>query len=127
VTPRRLLILVPLVGALLVPGAAAQRRPPNVIGTLARAAVATCPRDDPCDPPATATVLTFSRAGRVAASILASTRFRLRLAPGRYSIAARPPAAPRAVPGGGGGGVRPSTVRVPRHGVVHLHLTLTGG
>jgi hypothetical protein len=127
VTPRRLLILALLPGVLLAPGAAAQR-PPNVIGTLTRAGPATCPRDEPCDPPAAAAVLRFSRGGRVAASILASTRFRLRLAPGRYSISAAAPAAPRAVPGAGGGlVVRPSTLRVPRKGAVHPHLTLTSG
>ncbi|MEA2139068.1 MAG: hypothetical protein QOG56_2218, partial [Solirubrobacteraceae bacterium] len=89
-----------------------------------------------------------------------STRFRLRLAPGRYSISARQPAAParaarvgeahaagvaahagveaRAarvagrvaarVAGRAGGAARvPSTVRVPRHGIVHPHLTLVLG
>lgn len=127
-TPR-LLVIALVAGALLAPVAAAQR-PPNVLGTLARPGLPACPSGEPCDPPATATALTFSRAGRVARSILASTSFRLRLAPGRYSISARQPAAPRAVPGGGSGaggvGVRPSTVWVPRKGVVHLHLTLTG-
>jgi hypothetical protein len=122
---RLLLVLALVAGACVAPGAAAQR-PPNVIGTVAGApAVAACPPGDPCDPPITVTVLTFSRGGHVTASILASTRFRLRLAPGRYSIAARAPAAPRAHGPGGGVRVRPSTVRVPRKGVVHLHLTLT--
>jgi hypothetical protein len=132
VTPRRLSIVALLaLGAWLVPGAVAQR-PPNVIGTLVRtaAAPAACPSGEPCDLPATAVVLRFRRGGRVAASVLVRKTFKLRLAPGRYAISARSPAAPRTAPAGSpvapaGAVLRPSTVRVPRHGVVHLHLTLS--
>jgi hypothetical protein len=131
VTPRRLSIAALLaLGAWLVPGAVAQR-PPNVVGTLVRTATASapCPSGEPCDPPATAVVLSFRRGGRVAASVLVRRAFRLRLAPGRYTIAARSPAAPRTAPAGSpvapaGAVLRPSTLRVPRHGVVHPHLRL---
>jgi hypothetical protein len=158
-TARRSLVVALLIGAALGPGALA-RRPPNVIGTLTRPGLPACRGDEPCDPPAIATVLRFERHGRLAAKVLASTRFRLRLAPGRYSISARQPAAParaarvgeahaagvaahagveaRAarvagrvaarVAGRAGGAARvPSTVRVPRHGIVHPHLTLVLG
>ncbi len=130
-TPRSLSIVTLALGAWLVPGAAAQR-PPTVIGTLTRAApaAAACPSAEPCELPATAVQLSFKRSGRVAATVLVSRTFRLRLAPGRYAISARSPAAPRRAAAGSpvapaGAVLRPSTVRVPRHGVVHLHLTLS--
>jgi hypothetical protein len=131
VTPRRLsIVALVALGAWLVPGAVAQR-PPNVIGTLVRTAPApaACPSGEPCDTPATAVVLSFKRGGRVAARVLVRKTFRLRLAPGRYTISARSPAAPRTAPAGSPGAtpgavLRPSTVRVPRHGVVRLRLTL---
>jgi hypothetical protein len=162
-TARRSLVVALLIGAALGPGALA-RRPPNVIGTLTRPGLPACRGDEPCDLPAIATVLRFERHGRLGAKVLASTRFRLRLAPGRYSISARQPAAPAraarvgeahaagvaarvagraggaarvagraggaarvAGRAGGAARVRPSTVRVPRHGIVRPHLTLVVG
>jgi hypothetical protein len=131
-TPRRLSIVALLtLGAWLVPGAVVAQRPPNVIGTLARSAPASaaCPSDEPCDPPATAVVLSFKRSGRAAVSVLVRRTFKLRLAAGRYAISARSPAAPRRAAAGSpvapaGAVLRPSTVWVPRRGAVHLHLTL---
>jgi hypothetical protein len=121
------LIIALLGGAWLVPGAAAQR-PSNVIGTLARSGVPTCPRDEPCDRPAVAAVVSFTRRGHAPKRVLAGTRFRVRLAPGRYRISARSPAVPmRTAAVEGALGVRPSAVRVPSHGVVYLHLRLTTG
>jgi len=99
----------------LAPSATAARAP-NVIGQLQRPAPMACPPGEPCDPPATATILTFTKGGHTAARILVggSGRFRLHLAAGSYRIQAAPPAAT--------GRLTPSTVRVPRRGVVHLHL-----
>ncbi len=130
-TARRLSIVALLaIGAWLVPGAVAQR-PPNVVGTLARPASgpAACPSDEPCDRPATAVVLSFTRRGRVAARVLVRRAFKLRLAPGRYAISARSPAAPRRAAAGSPAAparavLRPATVWVPRRGVVRPHLTL---
>jgi hypothetical protein len=88
-----------------------------VIGHLERPAPTACPPGEPCDPPATATILVFTRPGHPAARVLvgASGRFRLHLAAGRYRIRAAPPPA--------AGRLTPSTVRVPRRGIVRLHLS----
>lgn len=88
----------------------------NVSGTIDRVPIATCPADEPCDPPAVASSLVFSRAGSAAVTVRVARdgSFGLHLDPGDYSIAAEPPVFK--------GGVEPSSVRVPVSGSVVLRL-----
>ena len=90
----------------------------NVTGTLDRGPIATCPADEPCDPPALASALTFSPATGppVTVRVGPDGAFALRLAPGDYAIAAAPPAF--------GGTVVPSSVKVPAGGSVVLRLKI---
>jgi hypothetical protein len=86
-----------------------------VIGDIARPG-AQCYPEEPCDQPAVASMLIFSRAGHADRRVFvgARGRFQTHLAPGSYRIRAAPP--PQQ------GRLTPSSVRVPRRGVVHLHL-----
>ncbi len=88
----------------------------NVTGVLDRGPTPTCPADEPCDPPPTATMLIFSRQGgsEVSVHVAGDGSFALHLDPGEYSIATAPPAF--------GGVVEPSSVRVPESGAVYLRL-----
>lgn len=91
----------------------------NVTGTLDRGPAApTCPAGEPCDPPAVATMLVFSRPGSadVSVHVAGDGSFALHLDPGEYSIAIAPPAFQ--------GKVEPSTVRVPDVGEVLLRLRI---
>ncbi len=91
----------------------------NVTGTLDRGAAGpTCPAGEPCDPPAVASMLVFSRPGSadVSVHVAGDGSFSLHLDPGEYSIAAAPPAF--------AGKVEPSTVRVPDVGQVMLRLRI---
>jgi len=95
---------------------------PNVRGTVAGTATATktptgCFTDEPCDPPigAVSTYVTFSRVGHAIVRVrVIGGAFALHLAPGTYAIALTPTA----------GDISPAKVRVPRTGVVRLHLTV---
>jgi hypothetical protein len=88
----------------------------NVTGTIDRGPIATCPADEPCDPPAVASSLLFTRSGgqSVAVRVAPDGSFALHLDPGEYAIAAAPPVFQ--------GGVEPSSVRVPDVGTVVLRL-----
>ena len=90
----------------------------NVTGTLDRGPVPTCPADEPCDPPAIAVMLIFSRpgAGDVRVHVAGDGSFALHLEPGAYSVAAAPPAFQ--------GKIEPSSVRVPESGTVTLRLRI---
>jgi hypothetical protein len=90
----------------------------NVTGTLDRGPVPTCPADEPCDPPAIAVMLIFSRpgAGDVRVHVAGDGSFALHLDPGAYSIAAAPPAFQ--------GKIEPSSVRVPESGTVTVRLRI---
>ena len=90
----------------------------NVSGVLDRAPFAGCPTAEPCDPPATATYLVFSRPGYpdVRATVGPAGTFALHLEPGAYSIAAAPPTL--------SGRLTPDTVRVPAQGDVTLVLSI---
>jgi hypothetical protein len=107
-------------GALLLAGSVHATLTPNVRGTVASTATATktptgCFVDEPCDPPigAVSTYVAFSRVGHAAVRArVVDGAFALHLAPGTYAIALTPLA----------GNVSPATVRVPRIGLVRLHL-----
>jgi hypothetical protein len=88
----------------------------NVSGTVDRGAMATCPADEPCDPPMVAYRLVFSRPGLpdVTARVNGNGTFALHLDPGVYTIAAEPPSFQ--------GKLDPSVVNVPQDGTVHLDL-----
>jgi len=90
----------------------------NVTGTLQRGPVATCPAGEPCDPPAVASFLVFSRSGQpdVRVQVGGDGTFSVRLDPGDYSIAAQPPPFHARL--------EPSTVRVPGSGSVDLRLRI---
>ncbi|TMD71213.1 MAG: hypothetical protein E6I81_11300 [Chloroflexi bacterium] len=92
---------------------------PNVAGVLDRGPTPTCPADEPCDPPPTATMLIFSHQGgsHISVRVAGDGSFALHLDPGAYSIAAAPPAFQ--------GMVEPSTVRVPDTGSVFLRLHIS--
>jgi hypothetical protein len=97
----------------------ANPNPINVSGVIDRGGpVASCPTDEPCDPPARAVFLVFSRPGYpdVRTSIGPTGAFALHLDPGAYSIAAAPP--PTA------GGIIPNSIRVPAEGSVILDLKI---
>jgi hypothetical protein len=89
----------------------------NVTGTLDRGQNPVCPPDEPCDPPATSSVV-FSSSGHpdVGANLGADGSFALHLDPGTYGIRAAPPPLH--------GGVVPAEVRVPATGTVELHLRI---
>jgi hypothetical protein len=97
-------------------GASARASTPNVVGVLIRPITASCYPDEPCDPPAVAASLAFSRNGSVVARVRvgANGRFALHLAPGVYGVRAAPPALM--------GKLTPATFRVPRTGTVQLRL-----
>jgi hypothetical protein len=88
----------------------------NVSGILDRGLSATCPADEPCDPPPRATALVFSTAGgsQVRAEVDYRGQFEVHLDPGVYSITTVPPPF--------GGRVVPSSVQVPETGSVFLQL-----
>ena len=90
----------------------------NVTGTIDRGPIATCPADEPCDPPAVASALVFSREGAAPVTVRVGpdSSFALHLDPGGYAIATAPPVF--------GGGVEPSWVRVPDTGTVVLRLRI---
>jgi hypothetical protein len=90
----------------------------NVAGTVDRGPIATCPADEPCDPPAVASALVFSREGAppVTVRVGPDGSFALHLDPGAYAIAAAPPVFH--------GGVEPSSVRVPDTGTVFFRLRI---
>ena len=94
---------------------------PNVRGTvvgIGGGAAPICPAGEPCDPPQTSAVLLFSRPSRPTVSVrVAGGSFALHLAPGGYAI--------RVSPSQQGDTLKPSSVRVPRTGVVHLRLVVT--
>jgi hypothetical protein len=95
---------------------------PNVRGTVvgigSGGASPICPVGEPCDPPQTSAVLLFSRPSRPTVSVrVTGGSFALHLAPGAYAI--------RVSPSQPGGSVKPSSVRVPRAGVVRLRLVVT--
>lgn len=108
-------VLVGACGSAAVPSSG---HPLNVSGTLDRGPIATCPAGEPCDPPAVASALVFSRDGAspVTARIAPDGTFALHLDPGDYSIAAAPPVFQ--------GGVEPSSVHVPDAGSVVLELRI---
>ena len=90
----------------------------NVSGVLDRGPVASCPSGEPCDPPARAVFLDFSRAGHpdVRTQVGPTGAFALHLDPGAYSIAAAPPPMT--------GKLSPDNVRVPGQGSVTLVLKI---
>ena len=87
-------------------------------GTVDRGPIATCPADEPCDPPALASSLVFSGSGgaSVSARVAPDGSFALHLDPGEYSIAVAPPPFH--------GAVEPSSVLVPSAGSVVLRLRI---
>lgn len=90
----------------------------NVSGTIDRGPIATCPADEPCDPPAVATALVFTGSGgsSVSARVAPDGSFALHLDPGEYAIAVAPPAFH--------GTLEPSSVLVPSNGSVVLRLRI---
>ena len=89
----------------------------NVRGTVDRAYTPWCPTDEPCDPPigAFSTYVSFSRVSHPTVRVRAvDGAFALHLAPAIYRIAVTPAL----------GTVSPATVRVPRIGVVRLHVVV---
>ena len=113
------MIVVALVLALAAGTSAGAARSPNVVGVLVGSPFADssppCPSDEPCDPPVSGRFarLVFSRSGHVVARVFVDGRgqFRVRLAHGRYHV--------RVTPRPASGKLTPSTLRVPRHGVIH--------
>ena len=94
---------------------------PNVRGTVpmsgGKTTTPACFPDEPCDPPigTVSTTVSFTRIGHAPVRIRAvGGSFALHLAPGVYAIDVTPAA----------GDVTPARVRVPRVGVVHLHLAV---
>jgi hypothetical protein len=93
---------------------------PNVRGTIVGmtgGAAPICPSGEPCDPPQTRAFVLFSRPSRPTITIpVSGGSFALHLAPGAWSI--------HVAPSGQGGSLRPTAVRVPVRGVVHLRLVV---
>jgi hypothetical protein len=84
---------------------------PNVKGVVVRSAsVTTCYPGEPCDPPPHATFVLFTRNGHTTRVTIGATgAFRARLVPGLYAVSLAPMR----------GAVSPTTMRVPRIGVIH--------
>ncbi len=89
--------------------------PPNVKGTFVRATNMTaCYPGEPCDQPPEAAYLLFKRNGHSTRAMLgAKGSFALHLAAGIYTVSVFP---------GRGSAIVPSSVRVPRVGVIHPRL-----
>ena len=88
----------------------------NVIGTIDRGPMPTCPTDEPCDPQMVAALLVFSTPGSpdVRVRVGGDGSFALHLNPGVYTIAPAPPVFQ--------GELEPSRVQVPKTGTVTLRL-----
>jgi len=77
-----------------------------------------CFPDEPCDPPmkSVTTYVTFARTGHpIVRARVTGGSFALHLVPAVYTLALSPPPA---------GDVMPARVRVPRVGVVRLHVVV---
>jgi hypothetical protein len=110
----RALTPIALLACVLAASAASATPAPNVKGTVVRAAGSSgCFPGEPCDPLPPPMYVVFSR-GSVAtrARLGANGSFSLRLKPGLYSVTVAPPR----------GLLTPSSVRVPRVGVVRPRL-----
>jgi hypothetical protein len=85
---------------------------PNVQGTFVRSSQSTtCYQGEPCDPPPQAAFLLFTRNGHsTRARLAAHGAFAVELAAGVYRVSVLP---------GNSSTVSPSTLRVPRVGVIH--------
>ena len=90
----------------------------NVSGTVARPPSTTCPTGEACDPPNSASVLIFTRAGQpdISTPIDARGAFALHLDPGTYALRVGPPPA--------SGRIQPGEVRVPSTGTVRILVTI---
>jgi hypothetical protein len=103
--------------ALLVTASVVAAPSPNVRGVVIGSQVFTCPRDEPCDPPLNAVFVVFTRQSGTTtrARVSDAGTFGLRLAPGLYSVRLAPAQL---------GKVTPTSVRVPRKGVLRVRLAL---
>lgn len=118
-------VRVAVAGILLMASACGAPSPPgstnasdNVSGVLDRGPAATCPPDEPCDPPPRATTLIFtgSDGAQFRVHVTENGAFSLHLSPGQYSITTAPPPF--------GGRVEPAAVEVPQNGPVYLRLRI---
>jgi len=106
--------------ALLLAASVQATLAPNVRGTVigVDGAAVNCFPDEPCDPPMRmfATYVTFSRVGHptVRARVVDGS-FAIHLVPAVYTLAMSPPP---------GGDITPARVRVPRTGIVRLHVAV---
>jgi hypothetical protein len=83
-------------------------------GTVARGPITpTCSKNEPCTEPARDVTLTFSKAGKVVASVKTGDdgSYRVKLAPGRYFVL-------------GGQPVRPQQVDVPASGLRRVDFSI---
>jgi hypothetical protein len=105
---------VGVLACVLAASAASAAPVPNVKGTVVRAAGSSgCFPGEPCDPLPPPMYVVFSRASVAARARLgANGFFSLHLRPGLYSVTVAPPR----------GLLTPSSVRVPRIGVVRPRL-----
>ena len=89
--------------------------PPNVKGTFVRSSQTTgCYTGEPCDQPPQAAFVTFTRNGHATRVPLGTNgSFAVHLAAGLYTVSAFPRF---------GSAVSPSTLRVPRVGVIHPRI-----
>jgi hypothetical protein len=88
---------------------------PNVKGTVVRT-TQSCPPGEPCDPLPPALYVVFTRNGRVTRVKLGATgAFSVHLAAGVYAVSTGPPHA-----------VTPTSMRVPRVGVIHPRFVQRG-
>jgi hypothetical protein len=96
----------------LVAAASGSTPAPNVKGSVVRT-TQTCPTGEACDPLPPAAFVVFSRSGHVTrVRLAASGAFALHLVPGLYAVSTAPPH-----------GITPSSLRVPRLGVVRPRFT----
>jgi hypothetical protein len=104
--------LLALVVEVTIAGAAL---PPNVTGTFVRAKhQIACYPGEPCDQPPQAAYLLFTRNGHSTRAMLgAKGSFALHLAAGIYAVTVFP---------GRSSAISPSSIRVPRVGMIHPRL-----
>jgi len=115
---RRIAIVTVALCAFLAVASTQAGTRPNVHGVLVRPTAGSgCYQGEPCDPPVTASLLVFTRAGRTIATVRvgAGGQFAVQLPAGAYGIRARPALL---------GNVTPSSLRVPRSGNVYLRLLM---
>lgn len=119
----RLLLIATTFGLLVAPGVHATHSPSGLRGTVTRGPITpACVAEQPCSEPARNVTLVFLMGNRVTGRTItdAAGRYRIRLAPGRYTVSrtAQPPI---------GRGLQPEQARVLPGRFNHVDFSIDTG